>query len=178
MGSELDTLTKDSPFKQMHARRRQKKEKFLLKRKPQTQAEWVALADALMGWAKTTKADNINVFSLEQGYGPYRLRKWVHDDSYFAEAFEYVCGILSAKREEIAKDRKYDNKLLLRLHPLYDWSLADYERNLAEATSSKKDKVELKLVYDPTTVPTTGIVPDKPITKEDNETETDQQMGV
>ena len=155
-----------------NARKKQKKERFALRRKPSNRSEWVALADELLNWVRTSNSPYIHEFAVQKGYGSYRLRKWRTEDNYFGEVYEYVCTTLALRREILASDRSRDNKLLNRLQPLYDWSLAEYEQ---EAQKEIVDKLK-KMVYtvgitDPTIVPDTGLVPSPKRDDDENDQE-------
>lgn len=137
--------------------------------KPWNDHQWVYLADRLREFADFEDSYYVDVFALQWGFSPYRMKKkWIEDNKYFAEAMEYAVSVINARRNEMLtfSQKIVDRRDWLDKRPLYDKEYLEWLRE--KAIMNKPETVamtdrEIHVHVNP--VPNSDIV--KPLKEED-----------
>lgn len=143
----------------MNARKKEKKKKLQEARKPQTNAEWVALSDDMkkqyelnITWRSKTD------YARHFGYPPYKfVTEWRREHKYFDESIEAITYICASRRDEYmdSKDKLYLQ--YLKQLPQYDLEYMDYERAMKLKDQHQMGDIHVHIDE----VPKTDKVPEK-----------------
>jgi hypothetical protein len=131
--------------------------------KPWNDHQWIYMADRLREYADLEDSYYVDVFALQWGFSPYRMkRKWIDDNQYFAAAMEYAVGVINARRNDMLtfSQKIVDRRDWLDKRPLYDKEYLEWLRE--RALMNKPDTAALSEKEIHVHV---NAIPDSPVVK-------------
>lgn len=125
---------------QMNARRREKQRQLTEARKPQKDAQWIALIDDMNAWYKANEwALDIDDYAVAKGYVPYKIyRDWPNEVELFKEHISSLYAMLKQRHNNIMMQEGKMSQLIMKERPLYNPRLAEYEQSLRKQDETQQ----------------------------------------
>lgn len=116
----------------MNARKKEKKKMLAASQKPTSPSGWTTLGEHFYKWVKENEwSKDIDDYANTHGYPAYSFKTaWVKESEIFKMFFEQATHITLSRRYKYMdlKDKYF--LIVMKELPLYNWSLADYEKSL------------------------------------------------